>query len=105
VPTVSNSYSTEVEVLLGAPIEEYSERRFVAEIREELNRKHVRALIFSNFLAGRHRVQVDFLVVTEHVACVVELKRYSLPVQGGLNGPWIIYGAGDVAITLSSTNP
>ncbi|MFX0199614.1 MAG: NERD domain-containing protein [Candidatus Hodarchaeota archaeon] len=82
------SNMSETLLFIGDLIQESSEIDFLSQLGEDLIKRDKRALIFANFLAGRRRQQIDFLVITSNCACVVELKNYNTPVFGQVNGPW-----------------
>ncbi|MBI3756517.1 MAG: NERD domain-containing protein [Deltaproteobacteria bacterium] len=97
--------TTDVKIFLGSDIDDPSERRFLDQLRSDLATAGVRAIIFANFLAGPHRRQVDFFVITEHIACVTELKTLHLPVEGNYNGPWLRRKPNGTAEPLGKENP
>ena len=97
--------ATDIEVFLGSDIDDSSERRFLEQLRRDLATSGVRAIIFANFLAGHHRRQVDFFVITEHVACVTELKTLSLPLEGTYNGIWLLRRPNGTTEPLGRENP
>lgn len=77
-----------VEIFLGAEIEESSERLFLMRLRTALEDSGISAIVLGNFLAGRNGLQIDFVVATSNGGSVVELKSYSLPIDGSINGSW-----------------
>jgi hypothetical protein len=97
--------ATDIEVFLGSDIDDASERRFLDQLRFDLATAGVRAIILANFLAGPHKRQIDFFVITEHVACVIELKTLSLPVEGNYNGSWLRRKPNGTAEPLGKENP
>jgi len=97
--------AVDIEVFLGSDIDAPSERRFLEQLRSDLATAGVRAIIFANFLAGPHRRQVDFFVITEHIACVIELKTLSLPVEGNYNGFWLRRKPNGTTEPLGKENP
>ena len=86
-------------MFVGAEIDVPSEREFLQRLRRDMEQHSEEAVVLANFLAGprgRQR-QIDALVATKRAACVVELKSYTSPVEGGVNGPWVRFGRdGDV---------
>ena len=84
------STKLQVEVFLGEPIAHDTERVFLARLRADLSRRRCCARIYANFVTRSSQRQVDFLVATEHRLVHVELKTVdqSLPIIGGINGPW-----------------
>ena len=53
------------------------------------NLEPVGALVLANFHASRH--QIDFVVVTESLAAIVELKHLPQPVFGRQNGLCLLF--------------
>ncbi len=77
-----------IEVFWGDRPDEQSERDFLAQLKEDLARRNISATILANFHTYSRSRQVDFVIVTENHACVVELKNYAGVLTGGENGPW-----------------
>ena len=63
----------------------------------------VGALILANFHA-RSR-QIDFLVVTDSLAAILELKHLPQPVFGGQNGPWMVEDQSGKRVPYAGENP
>lgn len=78
---------------------------FLARLQEDLHNHNQGGLIFANFFAGRHKQQIDFLVITENCVCVVELKNYNAPVFGDINGPWVQKMSDGSCKKLGDQNP
>ena len=75
-----------IHIFIGAPIENRSEHDCLLAVCEALEKMKSWAYIFANFhAAGR---QIDLTVFTERTTLVIEVKGYSLPVRGGMNGQW-----------------
>jgi hypothetical protein len=74
------------KVYLGAPVDEESERKFLASAIEWLEAHKIAFVILANcHIGGR---QIDCVVATEHSVSVVEIKSSYLPVRGEVNGDW-----------------
>jgi energy-coupling factor transporter ATP-binding protein EcfA2 len=79
-----------IDVYCGAPIEIESERNFLDTLGADLRARGVPTLVLANFFPPGKLHQIDFLVVTAHCACHIELKNLTAPVSGGVNGPWFL---------------
>jgi energy-coupling factor transporter ATP-binding protein EcfA2 len=77
-----------IDIYLGSPIEIPSEKQFLARLVTDLRSRNESAFIFANFHTGKNTLQVDFFVVTSKCACHIELKNYTAPVVGGVDGTW-----------------
>src|SRR5438093_145833 len=76
-----------VDVHLGNPLVDSTEKRFLERLRRDLEACGIEARVYANIQVG-HR-QVDFLIVTSACPVLVELKRAGRdPVVGGINGRW-----------------
>jgi hypothetical protein len=76
-----------VDVHLGNPLVDSTEKQFLERLRRDLEACGIEARVYANIQVG-HR-QVDFLIVTSACAVLVELKRAGRdPVVGGINGRW-----------------
>ena len=80
--------TADIKVFWGEPPAERSEAEFLAQLREDLTRRGIPAVILANYFTASSSRQVDFFVITETHACHVELKRYPPLLIGGTNGPW-----------------
>lgn len=82
--------TTQVQIFVGEEITYGSERNFLARLRADLVRRGCAARIHANFITRRNQRQVDFLIATDHRLVQVELKTVdqTLPLIGGVNGPW-----------------
>jgi NACHT domain/Nuclease-related domain len=76
-------------VYLGQPLDHPSERSFLERLRADLQGRGIPALILANFITGRTYRQVDFLIISAARTVHCELKAYTLPMIGGINGPWV----------------
>src|SRR4051794_28643663 len=65
------------------------------------------ALILANFEISSRGAshQIDFVVVTDHRAELIELKNLTAPVRGCLNGPWQIETSAGSFVPYSGPNP
>ena len=61
------------------------------------------ALILANFHAGPR--QIDFLVVTDSLAAILELKHLRQPVFGRQNGPWMVEDPSGKRVPYPGENP
>jgi hypothetical protein len=74
------------KIYIGAPIEQDSEREFLASTVKWLEDRHVACVVLANAqINGR---QIDCIVATSSGVSVVEVKSSYLPVRGDLNGSW-----------------
>jgi hypothetical protein len=77
-----------IDVYIGAPLEHESERSFLNRIYDDLREVNRAAIILANFYPPTRPRQINFLVVTERCAGLIELKAFNQPVEGGINGEW-----------------
>lgn len=77
-----------VEVFWGAEPRERSEVQFLNQLKADLMSQGTSAIILANFLTYRSSRQIDFFVITDNHVCHVELKNYTEPLVGHINGPW-----------------
>ena len=94
-----------MRVFIGSEIEEPSEAAFLRILVSDLTRLACDAVIFANFLAGPRRRQIDFVIITERIASVVELKAFTRPVSGDINGQWSVYRADGETEIIKGENP
>lgn len=87
-------------ILIGAPLTGV-EARVLRELHGGL--QGAKSLIFANF-ETRER-QIDFVVVTDTYAALVELKNFPLPIFGQQNGVWIYEDASGQRLAYSGENP
>jgi len=80
--------TADIKVFWGGPPAERSEAEFLAQLKEDLTRRGISAIILANYFTASSSRQVDFFIITETHACHVELKRYPPLLIGGTNGPW-----------------
>lgn len=82
--------SAVVEVYFGDPLQYGSEKRAVAKIRSQLERRGISARLLVNFYLPRGERQIDLVIVTADRCVLVELKSpdMTLPLVGTVNGPW-----------------
>jgi hypothetical protein len=79
-----------IDGYIGAPLEHESERSFLNQIYDDLLEANCAAIILANFYPPTYPRQIDFLVVTERCAGLIELKAFNQPVEGGINGEWAL---------------
>jgi hypothetical protein len=73
-------------IYIGAPIDQNSERQFLASTIRWLEERQVTYIALVNVhIRGR---QIDCIVATPKSVSVVEVKSSYLPVRGDLNGTW-----------------
>ncbi len=75
-----------IDIYHGSLSNIVSEQTFLAQLSSDLLARGESGLIFANFFINSS--QIDFFVVTDKCACHVELKNYSLPIIGDINGTW-----------------
>src|SRR5450755_4145899 len=68
--------TADIKIFWGEPPAERSEAEFLAQLREDLTRRGISAVILANYFTASSSRQVDFFIITETHACHVELKRY-----------------------------
>ena len=92
-----------IEILISSPLSG-SEAAALRAFVEGLSGP---ALILANFEIqdGGSSHEIDFVVVTERRAELVELKNISAPVRGGVNGPWKIETSPGCFVPYSGPNP
>ena len=79
---------SEVDVFLGAPITDATEKKFLARLRRDLDRMGLRARVLANLQVGRDRRQVDFVLVLPERVVLCEVKGFQGKLVGGANGFW-----------------
>lgn len=79
-----------IDVYIGSPLEQQSERSFLSQICDDLREANCAAIILANFYPPTRPRQIDFFVVTERCAALIELKAFNQPVEGGINGEWAL---------------
>jgi hypothetical protein len=90
----------QVRILIGSPLRG-EEASFLRVLSADL--ASTGALILANFVV-RDR-QIDFFVVLEHYAALLELKTLPRPIFGDRNGAWVIQDASGNQIEYSRENP
>jgi hypothetical protein len=84
----------DIEIFIGAPIEEESERHALIVLLNALTKRGKWAVVFANFnLATR---QIDLLVGTDQQALVIEVKGITRAIQDAPNGDWQMRTSGGV---------
>ena len=97
--------TADIRVFWGEPPAERSEAEFLAQLREDLARREVPAIILANYFTASLSRQVDFFIITATHACHVELKRYPPLLIGGTNGPWSVRRADGTVEEIDRRNP
>src|SRR5207247_17125 len=87
-------------LLIGGPLSG-QEARFLRTLYADL--EPVGALILANFHVGSR--QIDFVVVTDQMAAIVELKHLPEPVFGRQNGQWTIEDRAGKRVPYPGPNP
>lgn len=86
-----------VDVFLGHPLVDATEKHFLARLRRDLSQRGLRARILANLEVGATGLrELDFVIVTECRAVVCELKGYSNPIVAQINGRWKTIANGTV---------
>ena len=80
--------TTAVDVFLGHPLVDATEKHFLARLRRGLALQGVPARILANLQVGDDFRQLDFVIVTDQRAVVCELKGYADAVVARANGRW-----------------
>jgi hypothetical protein len=76
------------KILIGGVVRD-EEAVFIRELVDDLSSSDL--LILANILVGGH--QIDFVVVTPSFAALLELKNFTRPVSGQINGAWTVRDA------------
>lgn len=79
------------KIFVGAPIDQDSERKFLASMVQWLEERQTPFVVLANLHIGGR--QIDCVVATAHGVSVVEVKSSYLPVRGDLNGTWVRFHA------------
>lgn len=74
----------------GAPVTNSAEAACIRRIRNDLDAAGIEAILLANVTLGPKRRQIDLIVATADTAVVTEIKGYTHPVRGGVNGHWLI---------------
>ena len=93
-----------VEVLIGSPLSG-DEAQFLARLFTDLSGQDV--LVLANFeitKAGKSR-QIDFIVITNSHAELLEHKALQGPIIGTDNGPWKLTNSAGQLVTYPGENP
>ena len=92
-----------IEILISSPLSG-SEASALRDLAVSLKAP---ALIFANFevSSGSSSQQIDFVVITESRAELIELKQITAPVRGGINGLWEIETSPGLFVPYSGPNP
>jgi hypothetical protein len=92
-----------IEILISSPLSGSE----AAALRDLLIGVGAPALILANFeiasAAAAH--EIDFVVITEVRAELIELKNITAPLRGGVNGPWQIETSPGLVVPYVGPNP
>ena len=97
--------TADIKVFWGGPPAERSETEFLTQLKEDLTKREVSAVILANYFTASSSRQVDFFIITETHACHVELKSYPPFLIGGTNGPWSVRRADGTSEEIDRQNP
>jgi len=92
--------SADVEIYLGAAIEHASERDVLKLLVDHLSGTDRWSIILANINVGGR--QIDFVVATDSTTLVIEAKRFSRLVRGGVNGVWEMRTCGDAWVRVGN---
>ncbi|WP_162235325.1 nuclease-related domain-containing protein, partial [Sphingomonas sp. Leaf10] len=79
---------TSVRSFSGDPVCNRAENACARRLQRDLETAGIDAVVLRNIIIGPQRRQIDLIVATASTAVVVEIKGYTHPVSGGVNGPW-----------------
>jgi hypothetical protein len=94
-----------IDVYYGAPLSIESEIIFLDRLICALQSGGESAVVFANVCTERNPHQIDFLVAASRCVCHIELKNYTAPVIGKVNGPWTLALPGGRTKRLENKNP
>jgi len=78
--------ASNIDLYIGAPIEEASERALLGSLLATLAERAVPVVVLANLqVRGR---QLDFVMGTDRLTLVIEAKASALPLRGQHNGDW-----------------
>ena len=89
-----------MSLLIGDPLLGH-EARFLRRLYADL--EPIGALVLANFYAGQR--QIDFVVVTESLTAILELKHLPQPVFGRQNGQWMVEDQSGRRVPYPGPNP
>jgi hypothetical protein len=92
-----------IEILISSPLSGSE----ATALRDLVTGLRTPALILANFEVPSRGAshQIDFVVITEKRAELIELKNITAPVRGGVNGPWQIETSPGSFVPYSRPNP
>ena len=94
-----------IELFIGSPLDIESEEVFLKRLIADLQKAHINATIFANFITREPHRQIDFFIATKTNAYHVELKTITAPIFGDTNGRWRIKLENGDYKSLGSQNP
>lgn len=75
-----------VEIYIGSPVEQITERDAIAKVIHELDAKNRPGIVIANSsFSGK---QIDLIVVTETEIVLIEVKGHRQPLRGSVDGSW-----------------
>lgn len=97
------SMTPTTEILISSPLSGSE----AAALRDLVSSLSAPALILANFEISRSGMarEIDFVVITETRAELIELKNITAPVKGGVNGRWQIETSPGSFVPYSGPNP
>jgi len=94
------SMKTTTTVMIGVPLTG-EEARFLCVLERDLS--GIESLILASFHAGDR--EIDFVVITPGHTALIELKNFTLPIFGQLNGDWEYETAAGTRLRRGGENP
>jgi len=89
----------------GDPVSNRAENACVRRLQRDLETAAADAVVLRNIIIGPQRRQIDMIVATASTAVVVEIKGYTHPVSGDVNGPWSLERDDGNRQQLDGSNP
>lgn len=94
-----------IETFWGEEPRIRSEVQFLDQLKADLDSCGIAATILVNFFTKSSLRQIDFLVITDRHVCHVELKNYTDPLVGYINGLWSSRRADGSLKVIDRQNP
>lgn len=79
---------TAVDVFLGHPLVDATEKHLLQRLRRDLAVRGISARILANLQVGSDFRELDFFIISDDRAVMCELKGYGNPVVARANGRW-----------------
>lgn len=96
---------TSIRSFSGGSITNRAENACVRRLQRDLVTAGTDAVLLRNIILGPQRRQIDLIVATASTAAVVEIKGYTHPVSGAVNGPWSLERDDGNRQQLDGSNP